>query len=204
MKRHALAAGVITALAFASAAHAAVTVTFDELAHTSPVKLYTAPVVSQGFSFTGEASLNSLGVWGTINNADPDGATLVNWNAKQVTVRRTDGGLFSLASLDMTDTYNSSASSKYLFTFFDGSKTTTETVTLDAIRGLQTITFNKDRLEWFSYTMLGNQGSQIDNVVLGDVATVGGVPEPGAWALMILGFGGVGASLRRRSRLAIA
>lgn len=28
----------------------------------------------------------------------------------------------------------------------------------------------------------------------------GGVPEPGAWALMILGFGGVGAMLRRRLR----
>jgi hypothetical protein len=27
---------------------------------------------------------------------------------------------------------------------------------------------------------------------------LGGVPEPGAWALMILGFGGVGAALRRR------
>jgi hypothetical protein len=29
-----------------------------------------------------------------------------------------------------------------------------------------------------------------------------GAPEPGAWALMILGFGGVGAALRRRGRLA--
>ncbi|MBS0334045.1 MAG: PEPxxWA-CTERM sorting domain-containing protein [Proteobacteria bacterium] len=28
------------------------------------------------------------------------------------------------------------------------------------------------------------------------------VPEPGAWALMILGFGGAGAMLRRRRRLA--
>lgn len=32
---------------------------------------------------------------------------------------------------------------------------------------------------------------------------VGGVPEPGAWALMILGFGGAGAMLRRR-RIALA
>jgi len=29
-------------------------------------------------------------------------------------------------------------------------------------------------------------------------ATVGGVPEPATWGLMILGFGGVGAMLRRR------
>lgn len=29
-------------------------------------------------------------------------------------------------------------------------------------------------------------------------ADVGGIPEPGAWALMIMGFGGAGAMLRRR------
>jgi hypothetical protein len=33
---------------------------------------------------------------------------------------------------------------------------------------------------------------------------VGGVPEPGAWALMILGFGGAGAMLRSRRRTALA
>lgn len=31
-------------------------------------------------------------------------------------------------------------------------------------------------------------------------STSGGVPEPAAWALMIVGFGGVGALLRRRRR----
>jgi hypothetical protein len=30
------------------------------------------------------------------------------------------------------------------------------------------------------------------------------VPEPGTWALMILGFGGAGAMLRRQRRLAAA
>jgi hypothetical protein len=41
--------------------------------------------------------------------------------------------------------------------------------------------------------------AKFDNVVLtGDNLVTGGVPEPGAWALMILGFGAVGAALRRR------
>ena len=31
---------------------------------------------------------------------------------------------------------------------------------------------------------------------------LGGVPEPGAWALMVLGFGGIGAALRRRGQRA--
>jgi PEP-CTERM motif len=38
-----------------------------------------------------------------------------------------------------------------------------------------------------------------------DSATISGVvPEPAAWALMILGFGGAGAALRRRARQALA
>jgi len=35
-------------------------------------------------------------------------------------------------------------------------------------------------------------------------AAVAGVPEPAAWALMLLGFGGLGAALRSRRRLALA
>jgi hypothetical protein len=38
--------------------------------------------------------------------------------------------------------------------------------------------------------------------VNGNVMTAGGVPEPASWALMMLGFGGVGAILRRRARTA--
>ena len=32
--------------------------------------------------------------------------------------------------------------------------------------------------------------------------TAGGVPEPGTWAMMLLGFGGLGAILRRRRGMA--
>lgn len=39
-------------------------------------------------------------------------------------------------------------------------------------------------------------------IVAGDVT--GGVPEPGTWALMILGFGGAGVALRARRRAVLA
>ena len=46
----------------------------------------------------------------------------------------------------------------------------------------------------------GTPGSQIDFVDNISIVQTGaaGVPEPATWALMILGFGGIGASMRRR------
>ncbi|MBX3482963.1 PEPxxWA-CTERM sorting domain-containing protein [Phenylobacterium sp.] len=42
----------------------------------------------------------------------------------------------------------------------------------------------------------------IDNITYDTLTT--GVPEPATWAMMILGFGGVGATLRQRRRLVAA
>jgi hypothetical protein len=44
---------------------------------------------------------------------------------------------------------------------------------------------------------LASGGDPIKGYII-EYATTPGVPEPGAWALMILGFGGVGAVARRR------
>ena len=54
-------------------------------------------------------------------------------------------------------------------------------------------------------TASGNLGVGLDNVrVEIGVAPPGGVPEPAAWALMIVGFGASGISLRRRRAGALA
>ena len=42
------------------------------------------------------------------------------------------------------------------------------------------------------------------NGIISFNAAAAAVPEPAAWALMILGFGGTGAMLRRRQKVAIA
>jgi choice-of-anchor C domain-containing protein len=43
-------------------------------------------------------------------------------------------------------------------------------------------------------------GPALDNVA---VAAAAGVPEPAAWTMMVIGFGGLGALLRRRARRAL-
>jgi opacity protein-like surface antigen len=51
------------------------------------------------------------------------------------------------------------------------------------------------------FTGLQNQ-SAFDNLTFGAEA-VGAVPEPGTWAMMLLGFGAIGFGLRRRARPAL-
>ncbi|WP_394763175.1 PEPxxWA-CTERM sorting domain-containing protein [Phenylobacterium sp.] len=55
--------------------------------------------------------------------------------------------------------------------------------------------------------LIGQVGGQfigLDNVTITDAGPVGGgVPEPASWALMLLGFGGLGAALRQRRRAAL-
>lgn len=54
--------------------------------------------------------------------------------------------------------------------------------------------------------MLFNSGAQRGSVVMQlgtakyEILNTAGVPEPTSWALMIVGFGGVGAALRGRRR----
>jgi hypothetical protein len=204
MRRHLLAAAALAAaLAGSTAARAATTVvTFGEFNHSSSYRLY-GDVTSQGFSFTSNYAQNGMTVWGNANpfNADPGFATL-SAMIGVVTVRRTDGELFSLSSLHLADFYDEGAASEVLFTFFDGAETTTETIRLDQAKGLQAFALNRGRLQWFSLTPTG-AGMQIDNLNFGS-PIASAVPEPATWAMMILGLGGVGAVLRTRRREGLA
>ena len=64
--------------------------------------------------------------------------------------------------------------------------------------------FGSTKQEFFAASTLTNNGGQTGtpqaNMGSVDVPLAAGIPEPGAWALMILGFGGTGAMARYRRK----
>lgn len=54
----------------------------------------------------------------------------------------------------------------------------------------------------FTVDVTGGPNVGVDQLTFGTAAVVSGVPEPSTWALMIGGFGMVGACMRRRTKMA--
>jgi hypothetical protein len=71
-------------------------------------------------------------------------------------------------------------------------------VPLNLVAGTNTLTFSYSG----AFQGLGDEGWGLENVVVNGNAA--GVPEPAAWALMLLGFAGLGGLLRHRRALAAA
>ena len=46
----------------------------------------------------------------------------------------------------------------------------------------------------------GSHGAVLDNISLSEIAGSSAVPEPSSWAVMLLGFGGIGSVIRGRRR----
>lgn len=114
------------------------------------------------------------------------------------TVTAIDGGAFDLVSLDVSNDFNYGQVFDLVFTFTDAFGTSEVTVYTDGVDGLETLVFNKTSLLSFSY-MSTTKNMQIDNVVVNaSTPVMPGVPEPATWAMLIAGFGLVGAAMRRR------
>ncbi len=198
----------VALLGGASVAQAATVLTFDELAQAGTgFDNYGPAVVDyEGFRFqsTYQESPHFL-FWrqDDARNADQGGGTLAHrWDSYPMTISRTDGKAFDLISFDVADLFNAGSAffNQIQFRYADG-RSENLNFTTDTQVGLQTLMLNRNNLMSVEIAAGSRQWWQIDNFTVGD--GVAAVPEPATWAMMLLGFFGLGSTIRaRRSALA--
>jgi hypothetical protein len=54
--------------------------------------------------------------------------------------------------------------------------------------------------DFYNFYSLGTNGTSFGNVLLSGFAVTPSVPEPATWAMMLLGFGGIGFAMRRNRK----
>jgi hypothetical protein len=181
------------AAAFFAAGAGAEVITFDELAHGDPYR-FVNPLTSGGFLF--HAGCNDglcLAVWGrdSPHQADPgNAAVFTNVPNVPVTMSQVGDGAFDLHAIDLGDVYDEGSSMTVRFDFhYKSGPSDSETITLDKLKGLQTVVLDRRNLDHVAWTTLtgddGTLGTQFDNV---DIAAVQPVPEPATAASMLAGL----------------
>jgi hypothetical protein len=179
-----------------AAACAALTALFCTGASASTID-YSVDLVSGTTSVVGEITTD--GQTGTLGQGDITGVDLVISNAGGLKTLTALNGL-NVTGSDLTATlsglfYNFSSSNNGSFVFIQNFAT----------GGLlcfnnSAVTCNGGSSSAVAVS-IGNTTSFIHesgNVEIGSAAVVAGVPEPSTWAMMILGFGGVGFMAYRR------
>ena len=163
------------------------------------------PSYSQdGYTFTSSpgdsaAFLNwaALGI-PLFNASNSNGDIVVDYQDSTVSITNDESQPFSFSSIGLASYSNSKAAGTVNFTFFHADGTVdTSTVTLTSgLLGLQTFDFNESNLTSVSFVSGPSFDEQFDNVVVSTSA----VPEPSTWAMMILGFAGVGFTAYRKKQ----
>jgi hypothetical protein len=121
------------------------------------------------------------------------------------TITNDAGEPFTFNSIGLASLYNDASGGELEFTFnHTGGASNSLIVSLqDGVLGLQTFNFDQTDLTSVAFASLTTRygGYQFDNVRVGD--PVAAVPEPSTWAMVLLGFFGVGSlAYRRRNQSA--
>lgn len=178
----------------------------------NPTELFFGPAFSQdGFTVTSSAgAADSYVNWNLYSqthspNANGDNPTIAQNSFNTFnTLTQDSGAPFSFQSIGLADIFNQGRgySVDFIFNYFGGGSST-QTVTMEKdLLGLQYFTFDETNLESVVFQAV-NPPQLLGSVqfdFLGVNGEMGAVPEPATWALMIVGFGAVGATMRRRRR----
>ena len=192
------------ALLFSSVASQAAIVDFEEL---TPFITYGSPLESGGLVFANEGAGGGVDAFYPVGDgwiSGTDGVQLVpNFFGSVTTVSLAGGGLFDLIGFEFSDAFDY-ADDPIVLTLTlntEGGPVVLE-YEADFNYGLQYAAVNVTGISSFtlvaSGSFFGEDTVALDNIeyVLSDVGP--GVPEPATWAMLISGFGLVGAAARRR------
>jgi len=201
MRKLMLAAAGAAALAFSGVANAAVEINFNN------------PTGDIGTSHTysnGGLSVTAYGLGGDLfgksNGGDENGVGIASDPTGNNEIWGNSAIVLDVSSL-LADQVTAAQ-------FFMGSTTNGESWDVWVWNGsnfIQELTGNTeltwtDLPNWGStdfYAFTSGGTTPNNNVLLGGLSAVGGVPEPSTWAMMLLGFGAMGFALRRRKRPAL-
>jgi hypothetical protein len=138
------------------------------------------------------------------NASNGNGDLVHNFAGTSTTITSDANQPFSFNSIGLAGVYNDGTGGSVEFTFNHvGGGVDTSTVLLaGGVLGLQTFNFNESNLTSAVFLPLTTEGQwiQFDNIT---VNSVGAVPEPSTWAMMILDFAGISAMTYRRRRQAL-
>ena len=186
------AVGALTALALGAASARASTVVIDFNAGFADTASYS----DMGVTFTpiggGTLTTNNYG-----NSPNGTKALLATNGNVFPSINALIAGGTNFVSVDLGD-FNADADAIFLRAYDAGNNLLgSDTFNIAAaFTGLVTLSVSVAGIDHVEFGGVGVAGSTVyaDNFTY----TSGGVPEPGAWALMLLGFGGLGAMLRSR------
>jgi hypothetical protein len=146
--------------------------------------------------------------WGGISNGDPgnwdlegtNGAIFAGFNGSIYLMSLLFATDISAFSLDASRSNGSSDGTVTLNGYLDGLLVSTNSVTLGAINQWSSIGLTGlfDQVTVVG-TGTGFHPFGIDNI---NFSSVRAIPEPGTWAMMLIGFAGMGLAVRRRKAAA--
>lgn len=199
MKKFLMAAGAAAMLSGLAAPASAAVLTFEGHAN----QIYTAPIVREGFELG-----NLPGEEQHFHEIDSNGFGLAS-NGTGVLLNDRDTSIF-LRAFDLSNFMLTSFDIAASFGNFPGASFSVKGYLDDVLTGEVTgdlgefASFSGAALGTVDYVVFdglgGDGGFELDNVALNE--GTGAIPEPATWAMMLMGFGAMGALIRRRTAVA--
>jgi len=213
MRKMLLALTGAAALALATSANAAVEIDFNNpTGGLGPDETYTDGTLS--VTASGWTAGNSVWLWGKSDGAGEEGVGLANDPSSQREIwYNPDGGAW--VSLDVTDLFGQATSVSFAMDSTtlgeewavygsDVAGTLGTWLLSGSVQGNWTDLPNFGDYDFYQFVAVGDDNTgKPSNVLLHGITITNAVPEPATWAMMLLGFGAVGFSMRRRRRIAL-